>query len=155
MRLATLTGERSEQPERLPLGETCEEGRVLRLDDLDRTPCELRSARRHRKLCRTRDHKEEDVYARVATFESDPSKVDDAITMVRDQVASGDTPAGLEGAKMLMLVDRTSGKGVGITLFDSEEAMRRGDEALNAMNPGGTERRVSVEFFEVPVHTVG
>jgi hypothetical protein len=94
------------------------------------------------------------MYARVATFESDPSRVDDAIAMVREQVGSGDTPAGLEGAKMLMLVDRETGKGVGITLFESEEAMRRGDEALNAMNPGATERRVSVEFFEVPVQTV-
>jgi hypothetical protein len=94
------------------------------------------------------------VYARVATFESEPSKVDDAIALVRSQVESGETPAGLEGAKMLMLVDRESGKGVGITLFESEEAMRRGDEALNAMNPGGTERRTSVEFFEVPVETV-
>jgi hypothetical protein len=94
------------------------------------------------------------MYARVATFESDPSKVDDAITMVRGQVDSGDTPQGLEGAKMLMLVNRESGKGVGVTLFESEEAMRRGDEALNAMNPGGTERRLSVEFYEVPVHTV-
>ena len=94
------------------------------------------------------------MYARVATFESDPGKVDEAIAMVRAQVESGETPPGLEGAKMLMLVDRESGKGVGVTLFDSEEAMRRGDEALNSMNPGGTERRVSVEFFEVPVHTV-
>ena len=94
------------------------------------------------------------MYARVATFESDPSKVDDAIALVRSEVESGDTPAGLEGAKMLMLVNRESGKGVGITLFESEEAMRRGDEALDAMNPGGTERRTSVEFFEVPVETV-
>jgi hypothetical protein len=94
------------------------------------------------------------MYARVATFESDPSKVDDAIAMVRGQVESGETPTGLEGAKMLMLVDRESGKGVGVTLFETEEDMRRGDEALNAMNPGGTERRVSVEFYEVPVHTV-
>jgi hypothetical protein len=93
------------------------------------------------------------MYARVATFESDPAKVDDAIALVRSQVA-GDAPAGLEGAKMLMLVDRQSGKGVGITLFESEDAMRRGDEALNGMNPGATERRVSVEFFEVPVETV-
>ena len=94
------------------------------------------------------------MYARVATFESDPAKVDDAITMVREEVESGDTPPGLEGAKMLMLVNRETGKGVGVTLFDSEAAMRRGDEALNAMNPGGAERRVSVEYFEVPVHTV-
>jgi hypothetical protein len=90
----------------------------------------------------------------VATFDSDPASVDDAIAMVRKEVESGETPAGLEGAKMLMLVDRTSGKGLGITLFESEEAMRRGDEALNAMSTGSSERRVSVEFYEVPVHTV-
>ena len=94
------------------------------------------------------------MYARVATFESDPTKVDDAIEMVRSEVESAETPAGLEGAKMLMLVNRTTGKGLGITLFESEEEMRRGDEALNAMSPGGTERRTSVEFYEVPVRTV-
>ena len=94
------------------------------------------------------------VYARIATFESDPSTVDDAIGMVRSEVESGDTPAGLEGAKMLMLVNRETGKGLGVTLFESEDAMRRGDEALNAMNPGATERRTSVEFYEVPVQTV-
>ena len=94
------------------------------------------------------------MYARIATFEGDPAKVDDAITMVRAQVESGETPPGLQGAKMLMLVNRETGKGLGVTLFESEEAMRRGDEALNAMNPGGTERRTSVEFYEVPVQTV-
>jgi hypothetical protein len=93
------------------------------------------------------------VYARVATFESDPSRTDDAIAVVRSQVESEETPPGLEGAKMLMLVNRETGKGLGITLFDSEEAMRRGHEALDAMNPGATERRTSVEFFEVPVET--
>jgi hypothetical protein len=92
------------------------------------------------------------MYARVATFET--ANVDAAIDMVRAEVESGDTPAGLEGAKMLMLVNRESGKGLGVTLFDSEEAMRRGDEALNAMSPGASERRTSVEFFEVPVQTV-
>ena len=94
------------------------------------------------------------MYARVATFESDPSNVDEAISMVRTEVESGETPPGLQGAKMLMLVDRQSGKGLGITLFESEEAMRRGDESLNAMSPGANERRTSVEFFEVPVQTV-
>ena len=94
------------------------------------------------------------MYARVATFESDPAHVDEAISMVRAEVESGNTPPGLEGARMLMLVDRESGKGLGVTRFDSAEALRRGDEALNAMNPGATERRTSVEFYEVPVHTV-
>jgi hypothetical protein len=94
------------------------------------------------------------VYARVATFQSDPANVDEAIRMVRAEVESDNTPPGLEGAKMLMLVNRESGKGLGVTLFESEEAMRRGDEALNAMNPGASERRTSVEFYEVPVQTV-
>jgi hypothetical protein len=93
------------------------------------------------------------VYARIATFESDPSTVDDAIRMVREEV-EGDTPEGLEGAKMMMLVNRETGKGLGVTLFESEDAMRRGDEALNAMSPGASERRTSVEFYEVPVETV-
>ena len=93
------------------------------------------------------------MYARVATFESDPAKVDDAIAMVRAEV-DGEVPPGLEGAKMLMLVNRQTGKGLGVTLFETEDAMRRGDDALNAMDPGSTERRVSVEFFEVPVQTV-
>jgi hypothetical protein len=95
------------------------------------------------------------MFARVARFEGDPGRVDDAIAMVRGEVESDQTPAGLEGAKMMMLVDRDSGQGIGITLFDSEDAMRRGDEALNAMNPGNNERRTSVEFYEVPVHTIG
>lgn len=94
------------------------------------------------------------MYARVATFESDPANVDNAIAVVRREVESGETPEGLQGAKMLMLVNRETGKGVGITLFATEEDMRRGDEALNAMSPGASERRTSVEFFEVPVQTV-
>ena len=94
------------------------------------------------------------MYARVATFQSDPATVDEAIAMVRSQVQSESVPSGLEGAKMMMLVDRASGKGLGITIFESEEAMRRGDEALNAMNAGASERRISVEFYEVPVQTV-
>jgi hypothetical protein len=94
------------------------------------------------------------MYARVATFEGDPANVDMAISQVRGEVESGQVPPGLEGAKMLMLINRESGKGIGITLFESYEAMHRGDEALNAMNPGGGGRRTSVEFFEVPVQTL-
>jgi hypothetical protein len=97
--------------------------------------------------------KERPLYARVATFQSDPSNIDEAIRMVRAEV-EGTTPAGLEGAKMLMLINRESGKGLGVTLFASEEDMHRGDEALNAMNPGASERRTSVDFYEVPVQTV-
>jgi hypothetical protein len=37
----------------------------------------------------------------------------------------------------------------GITFFESEEEMRRGDEALNEMTPQGGGRRTGVEFYEV------
>jgi hypothetical protein len=95
------------------------------------------------------------MYARVATFEGDPASVEAQISRVRGEVESGSVPSGLEGAKMLMLVNRETGKGIGVTLFESEEAMRRGDEALNAMNPDAGTSRTGVEFFEVPVHTLG
>jgi len=68
------------------------------------------------------------MYARVATFEGDPARVDEAIASVRSEVDAGEAPPGLEDAKMLMLVNRETGKGIGVTLFDSEEAMRRGEK---------------------------
>jgi hypothetical protein len=91
------------------------------------------------------------VYARVATFEGDPANIDQTIGRVRGDVQSDSPPEGLENAKMLMLVDRKTGKGVGITLFETEDAMKSGDAALNAMDPGTGGRRTSVEFYEVPV----
>jgi hypothetical protein len=97
------------------------------------------------------NRKERSMFARVATFEGDPANVDEAVSMVRGRVGSGNPPPGLEDAKMMMLVNRESGKGLGITLFESEEAMRRGDEVLNAMDPRASGRRTSVEFYEVPV----
>ena len=95
------------------------------------------------------------MYARVATFQGDPGNIDAAIERVRGDVESDTPPEGLEGVKLLMLVDRQTGKGVGVTLYETEEAMRRGDAALNAMNPGAAGNRTSVEFFEVPVHNLG
>ena len=92
------------------------------------------------------------MYARVATFEGDPANVDEAISQVRSNVESGNRPPGLEGATgMMMLVNRESGKGMGVVFFDSEEELRRGDEALNNMNPGGGGRRTSVDIYEVAV----
>jgi hypothetical protein len=92
------------------------------------------------------------MYARVAAFEGDPSQADQAIQSVREQVESDSPPPGLENSKgMMMFVDRQSGKGLGITFYETEDDMRRGDEALNAMTPQGGGRRVSVDFYEVPL----
>jgi hypothetical protein len=47
-------------------------------------------------------------------------------------------PPGLENAKgMMMLINRENGKGMGLTLFENSDDLKRGDEALNNMNPGG------------------
>ena len=44
----------------------------------------------------------------------------------------------MERAKQLwMLLDRKNAVGLGMTVFETEEDMRRADEALNAMSPGG------------------
>jgi hypothetical protein len=96
------------------------------------------------------------MFARIAKFEGgDPARLDDAIEGVRAMM-EGERPPGLEGAReSWMLVDRTAGKGLGITLFDDEDALRRGDEALNAMTPptaadvGGS--RTGVEIYEVAI----
>jgi hypothetical protein len=94
------------------------------------------------------------MYARVARFQGDSSEIEATAQSVRAEVESGRVPPGLEGARMMMFVDRQSGEVLGITLFDSEEAMRRGDEALNAMSPGGGSERTSLAFYEVPVSTI-
>jgi hypothetical protein len=92
------------------------------------------------------------VYVRIARFEGgDLAKADQAVARVREQM-QGERPPGLEGAKrLLMLIDRENGRGLGLTFFESEEDMRRGDEALNAMSPQGSARRMSVEMYEVGI----
>jgi len=93
------------------------------------------------------------MWARVARFEGDPGDIDARIERLRGLLDSGDLPAGLENAKLLMLVDRESGGMLGVTLFDSEEALRKGDAVMNA-GPGNAGSRSSVDFYEVPLHTL-
>lgn len=91
------------------------------------------------------------MHARVATFELGDG-LDQTINEIRSDVESGNRPPGLEDAKgVMMLVDRSSGKSIGITFFDDEDALKRGDEALNAMSPSGGGSRTGVEFYEVAV----
>jgi hypothetical protein len=79
------------------------------------------------------------MYARIARFEGgDTSQIEAVIDGAREMIDSNfdSPPEGLEGAKAVwMLVDRENARGLGITLFESEEDLRRGNEALNAMAP--------------------
>jgi hypothetical protein len=95
------------------------------------------------------------MFVRIARFEGgDTSSVDESIARVRSMMDEGSTPPGLEGARRsMMLVDRKTGSGLGLTFFDTEDDLRRGDEALNEMSPpaGTTGRRTSVETYEVAI----
>lgn len=86
------------------------------------------------------------MYARVVTFEG-ATDVDG----VAKQIQENGRPEGVPATAFYMLADRDSGKVYGLTLFDSEEDMRAGDEAMNAMTPPteGLGRRSSVELCEV------
>jgi hypothetical protein len=91
------------------------------------------------------------MWARVARFEGDPADVEARLERLRSVVDAGTLAEELADARLLMLVDRESGGMIGVTLFDSEEAMHKADEAMNA-GPGNAGSRASVEFYEVPLH---
>lgn len=89
------------------------------------------------------------MWARVAKFEGDPGNIDAAIEEANAFAASDEKPAELSGAKMLMLVDRKSGGRLMVAMFESEDAMRRADVAMNAGKPQNLGSRTAVEFYEV------
>jgi len=90
------------------------------------------------------------VWARVARFEGDPETIESRIERLRSAIDAEKLPPELEGAKLMLLVDRSGGSMLGVTLFESEEALMRGDAAMNA-GPGEAGRRSSVDFYEVPL----
>jgi hypothetical protein len=104
------------------------------------------------------------MYARVARFEGgDPSKIDEQADEMRREMQAAREGGLPEGApqeiatlmetvtRFLELVDRQTGASLGISFSETEEGMRRADEALNAMSPPDDSgiRRTSVELYEV------
>jgi hypothetical protein len=78
-------------------------------------------------------------YARVGTHHGFP---------MRD--VSPSPLVGLDGlAGWMMLIDRRSGKGLGILLFESEDTLRRGDEFVSAADPGTAGPTSAVDFYDV------
>ena len=86
-------------------------------------------------------------YARVVTFEAD----DAAIDAVVSEISSTDAPADIPATRIIVLGDRANGRMVIATRFASEEDLRQGSAALEAMSPPdvGNIRRVSVDQYEV------
>jgi hypothetical protein len=96
------------------------------------------------------------MYARVASFEGrDPSLTDELIERVRER-----GPGAVAAARgFLGLFDREHGTALGITFFDSEEAIRDSEQAFEEMAQHfPTEmrgRRTSVETYEVTIQEGG
>jgi len=70
------------------------------------------------------------VYARATTYRGSPEQVQEAIVHYQEGIPSIREISGNRGA--FLLVDRSAGRGVGVTLWESEEAMqasrKRADE---------------------------
>jgi hypothetical protein len=93
------------------------------------------------------------MYARVAAFENiNMNFADDLTGRVRELVRSGQDEVP-HARGVLMLIDPRSGKVIGISFFDSEEAIHGAEAALDRMGDEIPEemrgRRVSVDIYEV------
>jgi hypothetical protein len=96
------------------------------------------------------------MYARVARFEgADAETMEKSAADIRAQAESeGGPPPGLPAKEFLLLHDTAAGKALAITLFESEDDYRQGDETLSSMSPPGEGmgQRASVEKYELAVH---
>jgi hypothetical protein len=92
------------------------------------------------------------MVARVARWEGgDADAMRRAAQEVASRAASG-PPEGVPAKAFLLLIDPDNGRQIGISLFETEEDLRKGDEVLNSMSPPevvGT--RAPVEMYEVAV----
>ena len=93
------------------------------------------------------------MHARVSIFEAaNPEQVDGMLRQVREQVLP--QAKQMDGFKgLIALGDRQGGKTLGITLWESEEAMRASEEAANRMRSetaeASGEQMAGVERYEV------
>ena len=87
-------------------------------------------------------------YARVVTFDADDAALEALLNEIN---SAGGPPEDVPAKRITVLADRAAGKVLVAVRFGSEEDLRKGGEALEAMSPpaGGTIRRVSVDAYEV------
>jgi hypothetical protein len=93
------------------------------------------------------------MYARVVRWEgAEAEAMKQSVEGIRADTASG-PPEGLPAKGLLVLHDLEGGKAMAITLFETEEDYRRGDETLNSMSPPGEGmgKRVSVDKYELAI----
>ena len=97
------------------------------------------------------------MLARVATFENrDVTRVDELVELVRSRAAPGDEIP--DAVRHVMLLDPRDRSALGVTFFDSEDALRDAEpafEKLGAEIPESARgRRTSVSVYEVAIDDV-
>jgi heme-degrading monooxygenase HmoA len=98
------------------------------------------------------------VHARISTFEGSPEHIDEGLRQARESVLPQlQQQGGFEG--LVALADRQSGKTLGITFWESEEALKASEEAADRLREESAEamsdtiagvERYEVGLFEVP-----
>ena len=96
------------------------------------------------------------MHARVSTLILDPAKVDEVIGQLeREDLGKLKETEGFRG--MTLVVDRSSGKGIGTTYWESEETMKAaeqlGDETRRRAAEAGGAGEPQVERLEVAINT--
>jgi hypothetical protein len=72
------------------------------------------------------------MYARIAAFEDvDTGGFDDMIGMIEERARSGEALP--EAKRVLILLDRAGGRSLGITFFETEEAIRQAEPVFERM----------------------
>lgn len=91
------------------------------------------------------------MYARIARFEGMTAEQARSMAAAIRNDASSGPPEGVPATGLTLLVDSDAGRLLAITLFETEEDLRRGDEVLNGMSPpeDSGARRAAVERYEV------
>jgi heme-degrading monooxygenase HmoA len=95
------------------------------------------------------------MHARVSTIQGAPSKVDDVARQAQEQTLPQlQKLEGFEG--FVVLGDRQSGKMLGVSFWESEEALRASDEAASSVRSAAAETAdgivAGVEEYEVFVN---
>jgi heme-degrading monooxygenase HmoA len=98
------------------------------------------------------------MHARISTLQMEPSRIDDAVSRLKEEVVPDlEQTDGYKG--FTLMVDRQSGKAVGVSFWESEDAMRGSEEKgqaarQQAAEAGGASGEPEVERFEVAIDTM-
>ena len=95
------------------------------------------------------------MYARVARWEGGEADAMRQTAARIQELSKSGPPEGVPAnSGFRLLVDPDNGRSLAIGFFETEEDLRKADEALNAMTPppgANLGERASVEFYEVAV----